>query len=96
METFICAAPKSAAQATSLLRNLLPRTREFEISGPGKIFAREAPGGDAEAEINGSGDIEMTATKTLDATTNGSGKIKYWGDATVKTNISGSGEVEGH
>jgi hypothetical protein len=70
--------------------------RALEISGSGKILARNAAARNVRAEINGSGDIETTATNELDATINGSGKVHYWGGARVKTDISGSGEVVGH
>ena len=50
-----------------------------------------------EAEVNGSGDVEVYASKSLYARVSGSGDIDYKGNpANVDKKTSGSGDVTAH
>ena len=52
---------------------------------------------DVEAKVNGSGDVEVYASKSLYARVSGSGDIDYKGNpANVDKKTSGSGDVTAH
>jgi Putative auto-transporter adhesin, head GIN domain len=64
-----------------------------DIAGSGKILASDLLSEDCNAEISGSGEIRVNASKTLDARISGSGDVYYKGTPAVTTHISGSGNV---
>lgn len=68
-------------------------TNNLGISGSGLISALDLQVKDARANIRGSGNIQLFATQTLDATISGSGDVLYKGSPAVTTHISGSGTV---
>lgn len=66
----------------------------IRISGSGTVRNFDFVSRVTTVTVSGSGDIEVTATETLDATVSGSGDIRYRGNpASVDTRISGSGSV---
>jgi len=66
------------------------------ISGSGNVLLSPLIVRDATASINGSGQIELTATHSLDASISGSGTILYTGNpAQVTKSVSGSGTISG-
>lgn len=70
------------------------KTLNTRISGSGDIRAYDLPTEAITARISGSGNMQLNATRTLDATISGSGDIIYKGNpATVTKSISGSGSV---
>ena len=48
---------------------------------------------DAAVTIYGSGEAQVNATETLDASIAGAGSITYLGDPEVSRRITGSGEI---
>ncbi|HEX6428957.1 MAG TPA: head GIN domain-containing protein [Niastella sp.] len=65
----------------------------LHISGSGLMDMSGVMMKDADASIQGSGNIKLFATQTLNANISGSGTILYKGSPAVKTHISGSGTV---
>jgi hypothetical protein len=61
--------------------------------GSGNIEAINLSSAEAEASINGSGNIEVAATSKLQAQIVGSGNIFYKGNPTLQKNITGSGMI---
>ncbi len=70
------------------------QTTIISLSGSGNIDARRLLAAQATARIDGSGNINVYASQTLDATIAGSGNIFYFGNPpTVRRSISGSGNI---
>lgn len=67
---------------------------EVELSGSGDVKAYQLEVLHASARLDGSGGIELYATKNLDAALNGSGNIKYKGEPQVEASIDGSGSIK--
>ena len=68
----------------------------MNIEGSGDVNARGLKANDAEVSTAGSGNVTLTATKSLDASIEGSGDIVFSGNpSSVRRNVSGSGEVRG-
>jgi hypothetical protein len=63
------------------------------IDGSGDLNASELQAESVEADIRGSGDIDVDVSDELDASIKGSGNIIYRGNPDVKSSISGSGEI---
>lgn len=63
------------------------------IDGSGNIYAGDLKSASVEAEIDGSGDIEIGPSEDLNASVGGSGNIRYKGNPDVKSSVSGSGEI---
>lgn len=64
------------------------------ISGSGNIHSFELLSGESDANVSGSGDLELSARDALRCTISGSGNIIFKGDPPVFSQIiSGSGKV---
>lgn len=63
------------------------------ITGSGNFEGTKLESEMANAKISGSGDIELTVNKNLDALISGSGNIKYGGNPSVKYSKAGSGNI---
>jgi hypothetical protein len=68
----------------------------YKINGSGKIEGLDMISQNANAAIQGSGDIYVHAQATLNAEIDGSGNIKYLGSPVISSHISGSGSVSGY
>jgi hypothetical protein len=67
---------------------------KIDISGSSKIDAASLVSEDAKIQINGSGNIKVNASETIDAQINGSGTIKYKGEPKhINQEINGSGSI---
>jgi hypothetical protein len=64
------------------------------IDGTGSIEAANFRVQQADASINGSGDIQVYADETLKAVINGAGNIGYKGKAKVTQSINGAGSID--
>ncbi|MCB0482506.1 MAG: DUF2807 domain-containing protein [Flavobacteriales bacterium] len=64
------------------------------LFGSGNLNSYNCPVSDATVDIKGSGNINVWASSTLNATISGSGNIKYKGSPAVSNTISGSGTVQ--
>lgn len=65
-----------------------------EISGSGRVDARELKAETVVLKVSGSGDAQVFASRRLEVGISGSGKVEYSGGAPeVVQNISGSGEI---
>lgn len=68
---------------------------EIKVSGSGHIRAQELKADAVKANVSGSGNINITAQKSLEAHSSGSGNIIYSGNATkVNVSSSGSGKIK--
>lgn len=66
----------------------------IKVSGSGNLRAKNLKADVVSASVSGSGNINITAEKTITAQTSGSGRITYSGNATnVDIRKSGSGRV---
>ncbi len=63
------------------------------ISGAGSFAGRGLPVESAEVDISGTGNVELTVSKSLDAEISGMGTVTYHGSPAVKQSISGLGRV---
>ncbi len=63
------------------------------ISGSGNIYGLDMQVVNADTEINGSGNTEISASAQLKVKISGSGNVYYRGTPAISTNISGSGAV---
>ena len=68
-------------------------TTKLTGNGSGKIRALELNSKHLEAELNGSGSIEASATEEAHADLNGSGKIFISGPATLSSSKNGTGTI---
>jgi Putative auto-transporter adhesin, head GIN domain len=69
---------------------------DVAIGGSGTALLSQLIARDATASINGSGNIVLTATHSLDASISGSGTILYTGNpAQVSKSVTGSGAISG-
>jgi hypothetical protein len=66
---------------------------DVSIEGSGHFRGEDLVAVDAEVDVNGSGNVVVNATETLDVSINGSGNVTYLGDATLTQSISGSGSI---
>ena len=66
---------------------------KITISGSGDVKSFGFVTEQATIEISGSGDAELTVSKTLNAALKGSGNVYYRGNAVVDASTSGSGKV---
>ena len=71
----------------------LADTQNLDISGSGSYKAFGLQTADASIDISGSGDAEVTVSRTLMVDISGGGNVYYKGDASVESKISGSGKV---
>lgn len=68
-------------------------TLEVSIAGSGHFRGADLVATDAEVDIDGSGDVVVNATATLDVSIAGSGNVTYLGDPTLTQSIGGSGDI---
>ena len=66
---------------------------EYKVSGAGSISSFGFRSEHVTAKVSGTGDMDLYATKTLDARVSGAGTIRYKGSPVVKSESSGVGEV---
>jgi hypothetical protein len=67
---------------------------EVKLSGSGDFKGGSLKSENTQAYVSGSGDIEVTASKSIKARVNGSGDIKYSGNPdTSDTKVMGSGNI---
>ena len=67
---------------------------EVKLSGSGDFKGRSLTSENTQAYISGSGDIDVTASKSIKARVNGSGDITYSGNPdTSDTKVLGSGSI---
>lgn len=70
-------------------------TLHATVQGSGDIKAGDLKAADAKAQVEGSGDITVNASGSLDAKVQGSGDVKYRGKpGSVNSNVQGSGDVK--
>jgi hypothetical protein len=67
--------------------------QDIGISGSGDYRGGDLRGEMAEVTINGSGDVTVWVTESLDARSNGSGTLNYYGDPQTSFSRSSSGEI---
>lgn len=68
--------------------------QNISIQGSGDYSAMDLTSNEAEASVNGSGDIKITVKEKLRAKVNGSGDIMYYGNpANVDSKVNGSGDI---
>jgi len=65
----------------------------FSISGSGNVYGNYLATEEAEVNISGSGDLELTVENKLDVSISGSGDVRYKGRPALTVDISGSGNV---
>lgn len=70
------------------------RDENVKIAGSGDIGNYDLYSESADADIAGSGNIELLVNSHLNATITGSGNIYYKGNATADTQVTGSGRVK--
>jgi len=71
------------------------REVDIDISGAGKIDAKELKAETARIALSGAGSLSVYASKTLDVHVSGAGKVSYYGDPPeVRKDISGAGSFE--
>jgi hypothetical protein len=63
------------------------------VDGGGKIDVRSMDADDAEAAVNGGGEIRLKAHGNLTAAIDGGGESRYWGNPHVTQAIDGGGEI---
>lgn len=65
-----------------------------EVNGSGDFDARNLPVSNAVVEVDGSGDISVDVSVTLDIDIEGSGDVYYWGNPpAITSNVTGSGTI---
>jgi hypothetical protein len=65
----------------------------LSLAGVGDIRALDLQGATVTADLNGVGNISVSASDTLDATLHGVGDIVYRGDPDVTSSVAGIGSV---
>jgi hypothetical protein len=86
-------ASVSGSGGLTLMGNV--KDAEIKVSGSGHIKAQELKADVVKATVSGSGNIYITAQKSLEGHSSGSGNIIYTGNATnVNVSSSGSGKVK--
>ena len=65
----------------------------INLDGSGDILLSKMKSLEAEVQLNGSGSVEIHASKKLKVDLNGSGDVDYSGSPEVEENINGSGSV---
>jgi len=64
------------------------------LNGAGGVEGKDLQAKHVKARVNGVGDVEVTATKSIDARVSGVGEIDYWGKPDrEKTRVGGLGEI---
>ena len=69
-------------------------TLKVALDGSGDIKTFKMESLETEAFLEGSGNIDVYASKKLKATLNGSGDIRYRGNPKVEASIDGAGSIE--
>lgn len=70
------------------------KSQTIVVQGSGDYTALDLTSDVAEANVNGSGDIQITVMESLTAKVNGSGDIIYFGKpAQVDSKVNGSGDI---
>jgi len=69
------------------------RDLQSQISGSGDLKARDLQAENVKVGIRGSGDANVFASVSLDASISGSGDVNYRGNPKVTSTIHGSGSI---
>ena len=69
------------------------RDLQSQISGSGDLKARDLQAENVKVGIRGSGDADVFASVSLDASISGSGDVNYRGNPKVTSTIHGSGSI---
>ena len=70
------------------------KNADIKVSGSGNLKAKDLKVEAVDASISGSGNIYVTANKSINAKVSGSGRLVYTGNATnINSSTSGSGRV---
>ena len=77
----------------NIMANGTANTLTCVTTGSGNMNLAELVSKEAKCTINGSGNMYINATKTLNVIITGSGKIEYSGNPTVTKDITGSGSL---
>lgn len=83
----------SISGSGSILLSGSTRTFDASITGSGDIKAFNLLSETAEIDITGGGNVEVAASRELDAEITGSGDIIYRGNPELKTRRTGSGNI---
>jgi len=69
------------------------KNAKINIAGSGDFEGKGLQTTNASAKVSGSGNITISADKSLDALMSGSGNIRYSGNPSIKSTKSGSGSI---
>jgi hypothetical protein len=69
------------------------RRLSVNVSGSGDVEVEPLAAEQAEVVVAGSGDVSLSASRSLAVTISGSGDVSYRGDPEVKKTINGSGSL---
>lgn len=69
------------------------RQVDVDVTGSGSFYGEQLKAETAKVDVTGSGNVQVFADHTLDASITGSGDIRYKGRAAVNKNVTGSGAV---
>ncbi len=67
--------------------------QSISLGGSGNVSSRDLVSADARVHVSGSGNVSVTASRTLDIDMSGSGHVQYGGGAAPTIRSSGSGSV---
>jgi hypothetical protein len=65
----------------------------IDINGSGTVRMKSVRTAEVAVRITGTGDVEVSADKTLDVQIDGAGDVAYFGNPQVKQEIEGAGTV---
>jgi len=66
---------------------------DADVVGTGRINAAQLATSNATASVMGEGDVQLTASGSLQATVNGPGRVRYSGTNNVTEHVGGGGAV---
>ncbi|HEY8582888.1 MAG TPA: DUF2807 domain-containing protein, partial [Capillimicrobium sp.] len=66
---------------------------EARLNGSGDLELDDVEAERALVELDGSGDVDVRASRLLDLRLDGSGDITYAGDGEVREQLDGSGDI---
>jgi hypothetical protein len=67
--------------------------QKITLNGTGNIDLRDMPTVDATVVLNGTGDVTVWCSGTLNVTINGTGTVFYGGSPIVVSSVTGTGDV---
>ena len=66
---------------------------DIDVSGAGEIMALDLIAQEADLQITGAGEIELSVEKRLNVEVTGAGEVRYSGDPTISKSVTGAGEI---